>query len=130
MPDDIPDGHYPYQAPIDAYGNGGFRFAGMSHKGSLLCLPSGMHAWRVATPAEITLASLEPVLEVAEKLDVLFIGLGPDIAGLDPVIRQALRERQVIVEAIATRGAVSTYNILLAEGRDVGAALIAVERAR
>ena len=30
---------YPGRAPIDAYGNGGFRFAGMSHRGSLLILP-------------------------------------------------------------------------------------------
>ena len=35
-------------APIDAYGKGGFRFAGMSHRGSLLCLPSGIWAWPVA----------------------------------------------------------------------------------
>lgn len=37
--------HYPGRAPIDAYGNGGFRFAGMSHRGSLLCLPSGIYGW-------------------------------------------------------------------------------------
>ncbi len=37
--------HFPGRAPIDAYGNGGFRFAGMSHKGSLLCLPSGVYGW-------------------------------------------------------------------------------------
>jgi uncharacterized protein len=41
-------GSYPYQVPIDAYGNGGFRFADMSHKGSLLCLPSGIMTWSVA----------------------------------------------------------------------------------
>jgi uncharacterized protein len=130
MSDDIPFGHYPYQAPIDAYGNGGFRFAGMSHRGSLLCLPTGMDAWRIATAAEVTLATLAPVLAVADAIDVLFIGLGPEITALDPAIRSAFRERRVIVEAVATRAAVSTYNILLAEQRPVAAALIAVERAR
>ena len=40
---------------------------------------------------------------------------------------QALRERKIIVEAVATGGAVRTYNILLGENRAVGAALIAVE---
>jgi len=34
---------YPALAPIEAYGNGGFRFAGMSHRGSLLILPSGIY---------------------------------------------------------------------------------------
>ncbi|HEY4200492.1 MAG TPA: MTH938/NDUFAF3 family protein [Devosiaceae bacterium] len=124
------DGHYPYQAPIDAYGNGGFRFADMSHRGSLLCLPSGMHAWKPATAKDITLAALAPVLAMADEIDVLLIGLGDDIAAIDPAIRTAFRERKVIVEAVATGGAVRTYNVLLGEKRAVGAALIAVERGR
>lgn len=134
LPSDMADeearGHYPYQAVIDAYGNGGFRFAGMSHRGSLLCLPTGMDAWRVATAGEVTLATLAPVLALADTIDVLFIGLGPDIAVLDPAIRAAFREHSVIVEAVATHSAVSTYNILFAEKRPVAAALIAVERNR
>ncbi|MEP7240383.1 MAG: MTH938/NDUFAF3 family protein [Devosia sp.] len=123
-------GFYPYQAPIDGYGNGGFRFADMSHRGSLLCLPSGMHAWDVARASDITLANLQPVLDVADRLDVLLVGLGEDIAGFDKVIRAALRERRIIVEAIATGGAVRTYNVLLGESRAVGAALIAVASPR
>jgi uncharacterized protein len=124
------EGFYPYQAPIEAYGNGGFRFAGMSHRGSLLCLPSGMHAWGVKSPGELTRDSLALVLDAAHRLDVLLIGLGPDIAAIDPAIPAAMREREVIVEAVATGGAVRTYNILLAEQRAVAAALIAVENVR
>jgi uncharacterized protein len=123
-------GFYPYQAPIDAYGNGGFRFAGMSHRGSLLCLPTGMHAWDVTSTSQLTLESLGLVLNAAERIDVLFIGLGNDIVAIDPAIRSAMRERQVIVEAVATGGAVRTYNILLAEERAVAAALIAVDSVR
>ncbi|MBI4920507.1 MAG: hypothetical protein HY834_02065 [Devosia nanyangense] len=123
-------GFYPYQAQIEGYGNGGFRFAGMSHRGSLLCLPSGMHAWPVTSPAEITRESLEPLFAVADQIDVLMVGLGVDIAGFDKGLRQALRERGIIVEAIATGGAVRTYNILLGENRAVAAALIAVEAVR
>ncbi|HEV2513961.1 MAG TPA: MTH938/NDUFAF3 family protein [Devosia sp.] len=124
------EGFYPRQVPIDAYGNGGFRFAGLSHRGSLLCLPGGMFAWEAKLPTDVTLGHLAPVFEVAERLDVLLIGLGGDIAGLDPAVRAALKERRVIVEAIATGGAVRTYNVLLAEDRAVGAALLAVENAR
>jgi uncharacterized protein len=123
-------GFYPYQAGIDGYGNGGFRFADMSHRGSLLCLPSGMHAWDARSAADITLANLQPVFDVADQIDVLLVGLGADIAGLDKAIRQALRDRNIIVEAVATGGAVRTYNILLGENRAVGAALIAVENVR
>lgn len=124
------DGYYPYQASIDAYGDGGFRFADMSHRGSILCLPSGMHAWSARSLTEITRDSLNPAFDIADQLDVLLIGLGEDIARFDPDLRQQLRDQKIIVEAIATGGAVRTYNILLAERRAVGAALIAVERVR
>jgi Uncharacterized conserved protein len=122
--------NFPQQVGIDAYGNGGFRFADISHKGSLLCLPGRMQNWSVSVPAELSLASLQPVLDLADEIDVLLIGLGPDIVAIDPAIRQALRERKVIVEATQTGGAVRTYNVLLAEERAVAAALIAVENAR
>lgn len=123
-------GFYPDQSQIEAYGNGGFRFAGMSHKGSLLCLPSGMHAWGVTAPAEITRETLQLVLDAADDIDVLLIGMGKEIAGFDPALRALLREHKIIVEAIATGGAVRTYNVLLAEERLVAAALIAVDSAR
>jgi uncharacterized protein len=122
--------HFPGRAAIEAYGNGGFRFAGMSHRGSLLCLPTGMHAWDILSPRDVTLATLSLVLEAADRIDVLMIGMGNDIARLDPEIRAAMRERQIIVEAISTGSAVRTYNILLAEQRAVAAALIAVENVR
>ena len=124
------DPHYPTQTGIDAYGNGGFRFAGMSHKGSLLCLPTGMFAWPVTSAAEITLQSLAQVLAVADDIDVLLIGIGPDIAAIPRELRDALRERRVIVEAVNTGGAIRTYNVLLAEERAVAAALIAVDKVR
>lgn len=122
--------HYPTQVGIDAYGNGGFRFAGMSHRGSLLCLPTGMFDWPVNMPGEITLETLAPVLAIADAIDVLLIGIGPDIAAIPRDLREALRERRVIVEAVNTGGAIRTYNVLLAEERAVAAALIAVDKAR
>ena len=59
----IRDAHYPGRAPIEAYGNGGFRFAGMSHRGSILCLPSGIYGWKNAPAAtELGVDDLAPVL--------------------------------------------------------------------
>jgi hypothetical protein len=66
----------PGQAPIDAYGNGGFRFADMSHKGSLLCLPSGFYGWDVAAMSEVDAATLGLVLREAHGVEVLLIGTG------------------------------------------------------
>lgn len=124
------DGHYPYQAAIDAYGAGGFRFAEMSHRGSLMCLPTGMHAWPVAEPKALTLAALQPVFDLAHEIDVFFIGMGEDIYPLKADIRDALRAHDILVEGLSTGSAISTYNILLSEQRAVAAALIAVERTK
>ena len=120
--------NFSQQVIIDAYGNGGFRFADMSHVGSLLCLPSGMQTWSVKEAKEITLETLKPVLDLADEIDVLMIGLGEDIAFFDAKTRTVFKQNSIIVEAVSTGAAISTYNILLAEKRSVAAALIAVER--
>jgi uncharacterized protein len=121
---------YPGRAPIDAYGNGGFRFAGMSHRGSLLALPSGIQAWQAVSASDIDTASLAPVLAEADAIDILLIGIGDDLVPLDPATRQHLTEAGISVDPMATGAAVRTFNVLLSENRAVAAALIAVENAR
>lgn len=119
--------HLPQPAPIDAYGNGGFRFGGMSHRGSLLCFPNGMWAWPVAAVADLTAASLAPVFANAEAIDVFLIGAGRDPWVLPAPLRALFRERSISVDVMATGAAVRTYNILLAENRRAGVGLIAVD---
>jgi len=118
--------HLPNPAPIDAYGNGGFRFAGMSHRGSLLCFPDGIWAWPVAGVAELTEELLAPALARADQLDFFIIGGGGDPWVLPASLRERFRAVNLSVDPMATGAAVRTYNILLAENRRVGAGLIAV----
>jgi uncharacterized protein len=119
--------HLPALAAIDAYGNGGFRFASMSHRGSLLCLPDGVWAWPVKDVSELTQAALEPALTRAQQLDFFLIGAGRDPWVMSAQLRARFRELSLSVDCMATGAAVRTYNILLAEGRRVGAGLIAVD---
>ena len=119
--------HLPRPAPIEAYGNGGFRFGGMSHRGSLLCFPDGIWAWPVASLSELTEAALAPAFARADKLDFFLIGAGRDPWALPADLRARFRDLSLSVDGMATGAAVRTYNILLAENRRVGAALIAVE---
>jgi uncharacterized protein len=116
---------FPRPAPIEAYGNGGFRFAGMSHRGSILCLPSGIHAWAPAVPLDA--ASLAPALAEKDALRVLILGTGRRQEFPAPDLRRAFVEAGVALEAMDTGAACRTYNVLLAEGRPVGAALLAVD---
>lgn len=118
--------HFPGKAPISAYGNGGFRFAEMSHRGSLLCLPSGIHGWPVAAPAEITVESLAMAFAEAGDFEVLLIGTGRDIQPMAEDLRQAVRDHGLRGDVMSTGSAVRTYNIMLGENRAVAAALLAV----
>ncbi|MET3601084.1 Mth938-like domain-containing protein [Martelella mangrovi] len=123
---EIREAHFPGTAPIDTYGNGGFRFADMSHRGSLLCVPSGIHGWDVTTPEEMTVSAFERVLDQADEIEVLLVGTGLDMVILPKPLREALRAKKIVADPMNTGAAVRTYNILLGESRAVAAALIAV----
>ena len=118
---------FPGRAPIDAYGDGGFRFAEMSHRGSLLFLPSGIYAWPVRDVATIQERDFDPVFKEPDEIGFLLLGTGPSQVFPDSDIREAFANRNLGLEVMDTGAACRTYNILLAEGRDVAAALIAVE---
>lgn len=118
--------HLPRSAPIEAYGKGGFAFADMSHRGSLLCLPEGIWAWPVTKPGEIDEYSLAQVFGAANAIDTLIVGTGTDVWVPPRHLREALRAVRVVLDAMQTGPAIRTYNIMLGERRRVAAALIAV----
>lgn len=118
--------HFPGLAPIDAYGDGGFRFADMSHRGSLLLLPSGIYGWELGLSDSLQEADFASVLDESSKIELLLVGTGLTLTPLLPEVRHQLREAGIAVEVMSTGAAVRTFNILLAEERAVAAALIAV----
>ena len=120
------DPHLPYSAPIDSYGTGGFRFGGLSHRGSLLCFPDGIWAWPPTSAEAIDEAALLRFFVRAKGLDYVLIGTGESPWALPEPLRQRFRQLRLTVETMPTAPAVHTYNILLAERRRVGAGLIAV----
>jgi len=124
---EIREAHFPGRAPIDAYGNGGFRFAEMSHRGSLFCLPSGIHGWQPVKPPLLSLADLDLILEQAKDIEILLVGTGMDLRRIPQEVKDVLRAHHISSDPMSTGAAVRTYNVLLAEDRAVAAALIAVE---
>lgn len=121
---------FPGRAPIDAYGNGGFRFAGMSHRGSILALPSGIEAWGVTKVEDVTPAALHRLLDEATAIEVLLIGTGDTLIPLPKQSRAELEKAGLFPDLMSTGAAVRTFNVLLSEERAVAAALIAVAHAR
>ncbi|MFO1101904.1 MAG: Mth938-like domain-containing protein [Methylocystis sp.] len=119
-------GYVPGRHKIDDYGGGGFRFADMSHKGSILALPSGVSAVPLGAAAEIDESTIDRALSESGGLDVFVVGTGQDLLPLATALRAKLRAAGVGCETMATGAAVRTYNMLVDEDRRVGALLIAV----
>jgi uncharacterized protein len=126
MADSLDAPHLPRSAAIDAYGNGGFAFAGMSHRGSLLCLPNAVWAWEITRPEQIDKYSLARVFDAANSIDTLIVGTGFGVWLPPQELRNALRTVRVVLDTMQTGPAIRTYNIMLGERRRVAAALIAV----
>ena len=121
------EGFVPGSHVIEGYGAGGFRFAGMSHRGSILVLPTGVHAWTPTQMSDLVPDAFDPLWnEPAGSIELLLIGSGPVLVPAAMELRQALAARNIRVDSMATGAAISTYNILLGERRRVAAALLAV----
>jgi uncharacterized protein len=115
---------FPGRAAIDSYGAGGFSFAGMSHRGSIMALPSGIYAWNPDSSA-LTLDDFALPLAEMDAIELMIIGTGVAMTPLSK-LRGVLREAGLSTDIMATGHAVATYNLLLEEKRRVAAALIAV----
>lgn len=112
---------------IQGYGGGGFRIAGIAHPSSVIVLPEQTLAWPVASYEDISVAGLSPFMAENIGVEVLLIGCGPRMGMPRADIRDALKEFSIVPEWMDTGAACRTFNVLLAEDRAVGAALIAVE---
>ena len=111
---------------IDGYGPGQFCVRGVWRAGAQLVFPGEALDWAVDGFASLTLESFAPVLEAEPKVGILLLGCGAKNQLVPRAIREPLRQRGVIVEGMDSGAACRTYNILLAEGRPVAAALIPV----
>ena len=105
--------------PIDGYGPGFFRIGGAVVQGPLAIGPEGIPGWGgLADPA--------PVLALAGKVDVVFLGTGAEVAHIPDDLRETLEEAGLGVEVMSSPAACRTYNILLSEGRRIALALLPV----
>jgi uncharacterized protein len=107
------------QPPVDGYGDGFFRIEDKVVEGSLMITADGVVPWA-------GLSDLEPLLDVVGKADVVFIGMGADIAPLPKDIVAKLEEARVPFEVMSSPSACRTYNVLLSEERRVALAVLTV----
>ena len=110
---------YDTARPVEGYGPGFFRIGGQVLRGACLITPWDAGPWGglddTATPLALT-----------GRIDVLFVGMGAEIAHVPPPFRAALEQAGIGVEVMASPAACRTYNVLLSEGRRVAVALLPV----
>ncbi|RBI69801.1 hypothetical protein DQW77_15490 [Roseovarius sp. TE539] len=105
--------------PIQGYGPGFFRVAGEVMEGAIRVTATGVRRWGGFDDGETLLA-------LADEIDVLFIGTGPETTHIPADLRSALEEAGMGVECMHSAAACRSYNVLLSEGRRVAAALLPV----
>lgn len=110
---------FAHATPIDGYGPGFFRVGGHAIEGPVCVTASNVQRWGGLSDAD-RLVALEG------QVDVLLVGTGAEIGHIPAPLRRALEDAGMGVETMASPAACRTFNVLLAEGRRVAAALLPV----
>lgn len=109
---------------ISGYGQEGIAINGEHCKGSLLVLPEKVLLWPALCFDDNAFSSLKILLEQEDTIEILLIGCGERQQTLPLAIRQWFRQKAIAVDSMNTGAACRTYNVLMTEGRRVGAALL------
>jgi uncharacterized protein len=88
-----------------------------------LVFPDLVLPWDAASGSAVTWENLAPVIEHG-GVQILLLGLGRTMSPVPAKLRSALRASGIALEPMDTGAACRTYNVLVAEGRQVSAALI------
>lgn len=110
---------YGDRVPVDGYGPGFFRVAGAVHRGAVIVAPDGARDWA-------GFADEAALLALAGQVDLLFLGMGADIAHPPAGLTDRLDDAGLRVEVMSSPSAARTYNVLLSEDRSVACALLPV----
>ena len=103
--------------PVDGYGPGFFRVGGVVHHGGVIVTAASVQPWG-------GLDDRAPLLALAGQVDVLFLGMGAEIAFPPRDLAAALDAAGVMAEPMNSPSAARSYNVTLSEGRRVACALI------
>ncbi|KAJ6680737.1 NUCLEAR PROTEIN E3-3 [Salix purpurea] len=111
--DNVPEDHLRFEGYTDT----GFRVNGVEYEGSLLCVGNLLTSWAPSSFSHITPDSLSIFRIVQPIPEILILGCGRYTQPVDPELRRFIRSTGMKLEAVDSRNAASTYNILNEEGR-------------
>lgn len=109
---------------IHGYGDGGFRVSSKRHEGDLILLPRATNEWTIPPLEKLCFADLQPWLGTIPPLFVLGTGAPPQ--SQYAALAKELKANGIALEVMSTPAACRTWNVLMTEGRQVAAALVAI----
>jgi len=109
---------------IQSYAGGGFKVSGQAYDEAVIVTAENTQKWNTSEARAVQ--DFQPLIDMKDELDVVLLGTGAKIHFLPPDLKQALKEQGLNVEVMDTGAACRTYNVLMAEGRRVAAALVPV----
>jgi uncharacterized protein len=109
---------------IRTYGPGHFLISQRDWREPVLVTPAGTTPWPVARAEELSADNVAAVRAGAAPAELLVVGCGARAVFVPPAVRAALKAVGLAIEVVDTGSACRIYNVLLAEGRRVAAALI------
>lgn len=113
----------PTRHRIRAYGRDAIRLADRELRGSCIVSASRVvEHWPVTEPAQLSLATLQPLLELEPR--IILLGSLDSERRLPAGLRSTLEARGIAVELMELGAACRTYNVLSQEGREVVAGLM------
>ncbi|MBZ0067747.1 MAG: Mth938-like domain-containing protein [Thiobacillus sp.] len=112
------------QRLFTGYGDDHVLINGQRHESSLLLSPQGVEVapWAGLGFDALTAEHFEWV--ALRELDILLLGTGNRLRFPHPSLTRALADAQIGLEVMDVGALCRTYNILVAEGRSVGAAVL------
>lgn len=111
---------------IHKYGNGRFTVSGVIFTGGILVLPDHTKSWAALDVTALSEDAVATLISHATGFDICLIGCGAGGVPFLPDLRKRLKDAGVKADLMETGAACRTYNVLVAEGRSIIAALIAI----
>jgi uncharacterized protein len=104
------------------YGEGYVLINGKRHEGNLIVLPGRTEPWKPRGVDDLTAEDFARL--AALGVEIVLLGTGKRQRFPSPALSIALPAAGIGLEVMDTGAACRTYNILVAEGREVAAALV------
>ncbi len=113
------------QQIIQAYAGGEFRVSSVKYNHAIIVQPHETIEWKNVNDFDaLRLEDFQPLIDNSDDIDVVLLGAGSSMQFFNPKLKAELSKRGLVIETMDTGAACRTYNVLMAEGRRVVAAML------